>query len=216
MPPVGGPPPPPGGRRSGPGPRPGPGRRPGRREAGASQGGAAVAAEVVGDDLVAGGQRRLQQRPGLQRQQRPVGQHQRRAGPGDDHAAASRHRWRPGGGRLPAVRCRPAAARTARARRSTWWGLLTGVAARRSAVGAGRARLDTKAAVDGGAEGLLAGIVRTGGSRSVGRVGVAEAQVGVGEAERAAGAVGAERAVAGPEGAGGAELEEAGGYRMSV
>jgi hypothetical protein len=54
-------------------------------EAGASQGGLAVAAQVVGDDLVAGGQQRLpQQRPGLQRQQRPVGQHQRPAGSGGD------------------------------------------------------------------------------------------------------------------------------------
>src|SRR5215207_9353848 len=90
-------------------------------------------------------------------------------------------------------------------------GLLTGVAAGRSAATAGRARLDTKAAVDGGAEGLLAGIVEQVEAHPVGRVGIAEAQVGVGEAECAAGAFGAERAVAGPKRAGRAGLEEAGG-----
>src|SRR4029453_2563205 len=127
------------------------------------------------------------------------------------HAAGSRRRWGPGGIGRPAGRYRPAAAGTARARRLTWWGLLTGVAARRSAVAAGRAWLDTKAAVDGGAEGLLAGIVEQVEAHPVGRVGVAEAQVGAGEAECAAGALRAERAVAGPEGKGGAGLEEAGG-----
>src|SRR5512132_2650696 len=102
------------------------------------------------------------------------------------HAAGSRRRSGPGGGRRPTGRYRWAAARTARARRSTWSGLLTGFAARRSAVAAGRARLDTKAAVDGGAEGLLAGIVEQVEAHPVGRVGVAEADIRVGEAEGAA------------------------------
>jgi hypothetical protein len=54
-------------------------------EAGPAEGGVAVAAEVVGDELVAGGQQRLpQQRPGLQRQQRPMSQHQRPAHSGGD------------------------------------------------------------------------------------------------------------------------------------
>src|SRR5215471_18421404 len=47
----------------------------------------------------------------------------------------------------------------------------------------GQARPGIKAAVDGGAEGLLAGVIEEVEAHAVGRVGVAQAQVGVGEGE---------------------------------